>query len=101
MVLVHAPSNELTFMNGSYGVNRKIVAYNFFLLAGPTNDPAGINGSTPLDAMKKIKTAGEAGQTFWVSRGDGSGTETKGHAIAASGEQCRLAHCSLARKLKA
>ncbi len=84
MILVHAPSSELPFLNNSYGVNRKIVAYNFFLIAGPSNDPAGINGSSPLDAFKKIKAAGEAGQAIWVSRGDGSGTETKEKALWAA-----------------
>jgi len=84
LVLVHAPSNELTFMNNSYGVNRKIVAYNFFLIAGPSNDPANINGSSPLDAFRKIKAAGEAGKALWVSRGDGSGTETKEKALWAA-----------------
>ncbi len=81
MILVHAPSNELAFLNSSWGVNRKIVAYNFFLIAGPSSDPAGINGSTPMDAFKKIKAAGESGKAVWVSRGDGSGTETKEKAL--------------------
>ncbi len=86
LVLVHAPSNEFSFMNNSYGVNRKIVAYNFFLIAGPSNDPANITGSTPLDAFKKIKAYGEANptQAVWVSRGDGSGTETKEKALWAA-----------------
>ncbi|MCJ7633247.1 substrate-binding domain-containing protein [Candidatus Bathyarchaeota archaeon] len=77
LVLVHAPSNELTFLNSTYGVNRKIVAYNFFLIGGPSSDPANITGSSTLDSFRKIKASGEAGQAVWVSRGDGSGTETK------------------------
>ena len=77
MILVHAPSSELPFLTGGYGVDRKILAYNFFLIAGPSNDPAMINSSQPLDAFKKIKAAGEAGKAIFVSRGDGSGTETK------------------------
>ncbi len=85
LVLVHAPyPNELNFLNGSYGVNRKIVAYNFFMIAGPSSDPAGINGNTPLDAFRRIKAAGETGQAKWVSRGDGSGTETKEKALWAA-----------------
>jgi tungstate transport system substrate-binding protein len=28
IVLVHAPSTELKFLEGGYGVNRKIIAYN-------------------------------------------------------------------------
>lgn len=84
MILVHAPSSEYPFLNGSYGVNRKIIAYNFFLIAGPTNDPAAINGSSPLDAFKKIKAAGEAGNAVFVSRGDGSGTHTKEQGLWAA-----------------
>ncbi|MDQ1279218.1 MAG: tungstate transport system substrate-binding protein [Thermoproteota archaeon] len=81
LVLVHAPSNEFTFCNTSYGVNRKIISYNFFMIAGPGSDSANINGSSTLDAFKKIKAAGEAGQAIWISRGDGSGTETKEKAL--------------------
>ena len=32
---------------------------------------------TPLDALRQIKTLGEQGQAIWVSRGDGSGTNSK------------------------
>lgn len=84
MILVHAPSSEYPFLNSSYGVNRKIIAYNFFLIAGPKNDPAAINGSSPLDAFKKIKAAGEAGNSVFVSRGDGSGTHTKEQSLWAA-----------------
>jgi len=77
MILVHDPPSELSFLNDSYGVNRKIIAYNFFIIVGPSNDPAAVNGTLPLDALKKIKAAGEAGQAKWVSRGDGSGTHSK------------------------
>lgn len=44
MILVHSPSQEKTFLTGGYGVNRKIVAYNFFIIVGPANDPAHISG---------------------------------------------------------
>ncbi|MCJ7608375.1 substrate-binding domain-containing protein [Candidatus Bathyarchaeota archaeon] len=77
MILVHDPPSELTFLNQSYGVNRKIVAYNFFAIVGPTSDPAMINGTTTLDAFKKIKAAGENGTAAFVSRGDNSGTNSK------------------------
>ena len=46
MILVHSPSQELTFLKGGYGVDRKIIAYNFFVIVGPANDPAGISGMT-------------------------------------------------------
>lgn len=77
MILVHSPSEELAFMKGGYGVNRKIIAYNFFEIAGPEDDPAGISGTTPTEALSKIASAGRSSETFWVSRGDGSGTHAK------------------------
>jgi tungstate transport system substrate-binding protein len=77
MLLVHAPSQEYPFLKGGYGVNRKIVAYNFFVIVGPSEDLAGIKGKSPSDALKAIRSAGLNGTAIWVSRGDNSGTYTK------------------------
>jgi tungstate transport system substrate-binding protein len=78
MILVHSPSQEFPFMNASYGVNRKIFAYNFFTIVGPADDPAGINGTTPTVALQKILQYGRLhNTTIWVSRDDLSGTNTK------------------------
>ncbi len=77
MILVHSPSDELAFMQGGYGVNRKIIAYNFFEIIGPEDDPAEISDSSPTEALSKIVSAGRSSETFWVSRGDGSGTHAK------------------------
>ena len=78
MILVHSPSQELTFMTGGYGVDRKIIAYNFFTIVGPSNDPAGINGMTNVtQALIKLYTAAQANeQVQWVARNDSSGTAT-------------------------
>jgi len=84
MVMVHSPSQELPFMTGGYGVNRKVFASNFFIIVGPQNDPANVTGMSPLDAMKQIKTLGEQGKAIWVSRGDGSGTNTKEKSLWAA-----------------
>lgn len=77
MILVHDPTSEYRFLNGSYGVNRKILADNFFIIVGPSSDPAGIAGKSPADALKLIRSAGLKGQAVWVSRGDNSGTYSK------------------------
>ncbi|MBN1244801.1 substrate-binding domain-containing protein [Candidatus Bathyarchaeota archaeon] len=83
VVLVHSPSVEKTFLEEGYGENRKIIAYNFFTIIGPEDDPAGIEGKTITDALDGIVTYGDsladqAGQTqIWVSRGDNSGTHSK------------------------
>ena len=83
VVLVHAPSLEKTFLEEGWGVNRKVIAYNFFTIVGPEADPAGIEGKTASDALNAIVAYGESladqsGVTkIWVSRGDNSGTHTK------------------------
>lgn len=77
MILVHDPERELDFLEGGYGVNRKIIAYNFFVLVGPSNDPAGIRGTLPNEALSRIRAAGLLGQAVWISRGDDSGTHAR------------------------
>jgi len=83
IVLVHSPSVEKTFLEDGYGVNRKIIAYNFFTIVGPEDDPAGIEGKTITEALDGIVAYGDSladqsGQTqIWVSRGDNSGTHSK------------------------
>ncbi len=74
MILVHDAVREKAFLEDGYGVNRKIVAYNFFVIVGPEDDPADIEGMDPVNALSAINDAGEAGDAIWVSRGDDSGT---------------------------
>jgi tungstate transport system substrate-binding protein len=78
MILVHSPSQELSFLTGGYGVDRKIIAYNFFVIVGPANDPAGISGMTNVSqALTKLYTAAQTNsQVQWFTRNDGSGTAT-------------------------
>ena len=74
VVLVHARPAENKFVAAGYGVNRRDVMYNDFVIVGPASDPAGIKGMhDPLKALKKIHASGA---TF-VSRGDDSGTNKK------------------------
>ncbi len=77
MILVHDAARELKFMQDGYGVNRKVVAYNFFVVVGPSDDPANLKGLSPTEAFAKIKQAGESGSVLWASRGDDSGTHSK------------------------
>jgi len=73
VLLVHAPSSEVTFMDNGFGSDRRLVMHNDFVIAGPAADPAGIRGLSPSDALNAIFTAGAA----FVSRGDDSGTNKK------------------------
>ena len=71
VVLVHARKAEEKLVSDGYGVQRREVMYNDFVLVGPDNDPAGIRGTTdPTDALRRIV----ASKSLFISRGDTSGT---------------------------
>jgi tungstate transport system substrate-binding protein len=71
LLLVHAPEAEERFMQGGFGLRRRRLMYNDFVLVGPETDPAGVGGAPDvLEAMRSI--AGSSAR--FVSRGDESGT---------------------------
>jgi tungstate transport system substrate-binding protein len=70
VLLVHAPSAELQFVEAGHLVNRRQVMYNDFVVIGPASDPAGIKGKTVAEAMKAIAEK----KALFVSRADKSGT---------------------------
>jgi len=78
-IIVHDRAREDVFLADGYGINRRNFAYNFFLIAGPENDPAGIAGSTATGAFQKLYNAGlsDPDAVKFVSRGDDSGTHAK------------------------
>jgi tungstate transport system substrate-binding protein len=78
VITVHSKSREEQFVSEGYGIERVPFAYNYFLIVGPDNDPAGIKGMTPEDAFKKLF---EVGTGSFISRGDDSGTHGKEKAI--------------------
>ena len=78
VITVHAKSREEQFVADGYGVERVHFAYNYFLIVGPENDPAGIKGLSPEAAFQKLM---ETGDGSFVSRGDDSGTHSKEKAI--------------------
>jgi tungstate transport system substrate-binding protein len=74
VLLVHSPAAEKEFMEGGFGVNRRLVMHNDFVIIGPADDPAGIKGlKSAAEAFKKIAAA----QALFISRGDNSGTHAK------------------------
>lgn len=77
VILVHAPSVEQAFLAEGYGVCRKIIAYNFFVIVGPSDDPVEIKGLNLVSALRRVVEAGRSGNAVWVSRGDNSGTHIK------------------------
>ena len=73
-VLVHAPKAEERFVRDGWGVQRRQIMYNDFIIAGPGGDPAGIGGADSApEALKRIAEA----EAVFVSRGDKSGTHMK------------------------
>ena len=74
VVMVHARGLEDEFLRNGYGVNRRDLMFNDFVIVGPEGDPAGIQGSR--SAADTLNTIAEA-ETAFVSRGDNSGTHTK------------------------
>lgn len=74
VILVHARSREDQFVNDGYGVDRRDVMYNDFVILGPGADPAGIRGGS--DAVEALAAIAASESTF-VSRGDDSGTHTR------------------------
>ena len=78
LILVHSPTQEHQFLTEGYGLCRKIIAYNYFAIIGPNEDPARIAGLTnTTQALSKIVETGRNQQATWISRGDDSGTHTK------------------------
>jgi tungstate transport system substrate-binding protein len=72
VTLVHARPLEDKFVADGYGVDRRDVMYNDFIVAGPVSDPAGIRGSKDvIVAFRKIA----ASRARFISRGDNSGTD--------------------------
>ena len=74
VILVHARNAEDEFMQDGFGVNRRDVMFNDFVIVGPEEDPAGINGMD--SATEAFATIADSEATF-VSRGDDSGTNKK------------------------
>lgn len=78
VILVHSRAAEDKFVEDGFGVDRRDVMYNDFLIIGPAEDPAGIKGETDiLNAFVAIQEK----QVPFVSRGDNSGTDKKEKGI--------------------
>jgi len=81
VVLVHARKLEDKFVADGYGVNRRDVMYNDFVIIGPASDPAHVKGAkTSAEAFKRIADS----KSTFISRGDESGTHQKEKEIWAA-----------------
>ena len=85
LILVHSKSQEEAFVDGGFGcvvegfeAERISFIYNYFVLCGPSADPAGAAScESVLDAFAAIAN----GKFLFISRGDASGTHTKELAL--------------------
>ncbi len=73
VLMVHAPASEKKYVADGFGVDRREIMYNDFVIIGPAADPAGVKGKSVADALDTIR---EKGAVF-CSRGDNSGTNKK------------------------
>jgi len=78
VTLVHAPSSEQAFVDAGFGVNRREVMANYFVIVGPEKDPAGVGAAA--NAEEAFRRIAGSGLPF-VSRGDNSGTHIKEQSI--------------------
>jgi tungstate transport system substrate-binding protein len=78
VLLTHSPDDERKFVADGFGVERRAVMHNAFVLAGPTLDSAKTaSASTAVDAFTRIHVA----RQLFISRGDDSGTHRKEQAV--------------------
>jgi tungstate transport system substrate-binding protein len=73
VLMVHAPATEKKYVNAGYGIKRREVMFNDFVVIGPPDDPAGIRGQSVEYALQTVA----AKSAPFVSRGDNSGTHKK------------------------
>ena len=73
-ILVHARSAEDKFVKAGFGVNRRNVMYNDFIILGPQSDPAGVSAAKNVF---KAFTRIAINKIDFISRGDDSGTHKK------------------------
>lgn len=72
VVFVHDQRAEEKFVAEGFGLTRRPVMYNDFVLIGPADDPAGVKGKDIMAALGKLA----ASTATFVSRADRSGTHS-------------------------
>ncbi len=78
VILLHSPAAEKEFIAQGFGVDRRLVMHNDFVIVGPPSDPAALHSQPDLASV--FKAIFDSASTF-VSRGDDSGTHVKELAL--------------------
>jgi tungstate transport system substrate-binding protein len=78
VLLVHSPEAEKKFIAEGYGIHRRLIMHNDYIIVGPSEDPAQIKGTkSSSESFKKIASV----KALFLSRGDDSGTHVKEKGI--------------------
>ncbi len=81
VLLTHAPEGEQALVEAGELVDRVPFMRNYFVIAGPSHDPAGVRGAADAaDALRRIAQA----NAVFVSRADDSGTHRREQAVLAA-----------------
>jgi tungstate transport system substrate-binding protein len=74
VLLVHSPAAEEKFVAENFGINRRLIMHNDYIIVGPSEDPAKIKGlKSASESFKRIASA----KALFLSRADKSGTHSK------------------------
>jgi tungstate transport system substrate-binding protein len=74
VLLVHSPAAEEKFVAEGFGINRRLIMHNDYIIVGPSEDPAKIKGfKSASESFKRIASA----KALFLSRADKSGTHSK------------------------
>jgi tungstate transport system substrate-binding protein len=78
VIISHWPEGEAQLIAEDQAIDRRPFMYNFFVVVGPSDDPAGVRAAaSPLEAFGLIAEE----EALFISRGDGSGTNMRELAI--------------------
>jgi len=78
VIISHWPEGEAQLIAEDQAIDRRPFMYNFFVVVGPSDDPAGVrSAASPGDAFSLIAEE----EALFISRGDGSGTNVRELAI--------------------
>ncbi len=74
VLMVHSPEAERKFVAEGFGIQRRRVMHNDFIVVGPPPDPAGVKTTgSALEGFRRIAST----TSVFISRGDNSGTHAQ------------------------
>jgi tungstate transport system substrate-binding protein len=78
VIISHWPEGEAQLIAEEQATDRRPFMYNFFVVVGPADDPAGVAAAAaPVEAFRLIAED----EALFISRGDGSGTNVRELAV--------------------